>query len=191
MNSLKERQWQLGEATIIETARELLVQKGYAETSMDDIAAHLGTGEATLYLHFKSKEELALRIISHEINSSAAVLHLFDPTLHVAQRFQLLLRNGIQRRINLGEARIERLPKEIFSHPDFVAAQQRAALASMNLIEEGKKQGDIRQDIPTLIIPHYIKAIFSADYTRLLETEGITLEIFTDHIESSVEHYEE
>lgn len=49
---------ELRRAQIIESARRLFAQKGYAATRTREIAAEAGVNEAMLYRHFPSKEEL-------------------------------------------------------------------------------------------------------------------------------------
>ena len=43
---------------IIEAALHVFAQKGYHETTMEDVADRLGVSEGTIYLYFKSKREL-------------------------------------------------------------------------------------------------------------------------------------
>src|ERR1700746_2932734 len=43
---------------IIEVARQVFFEEGYAAASMSTIAARLGGSKGTLYNYFKSKEEL-------------------------------------------------------------------------------------------------------------------------------------
>jgi AcrR family transcriptional regulator len=43
---------------IISSATELFSSKGYAETSIDDIASHARMSKETFYAHFRNKEEL-------------------------------------------------------------------------------------------------------------------------------------
>lgn len=43
---------------VLETALELFAERGYAATSIRDLAVHLGITKAALYYHFASKEEL-------------------------------------------------------------------------------------------------------------------------------------
>jgi Bacterial regulatory proteins, tetR family len=45
-------------ARILEVAQELFTERGYAGTSIADIAGELGTSKAALYYHFKSKEQI-------------------------------------------------------------------------------------------------------------------------------------
>lgn len=44
---------------ILNAARAVFLEKGYAETRMSEIAAHAGVAVGTLYLYFESKESIA------------------------------------------------------------------------------------------------------------------------------------
>lgn len=46
------------EHRIIEAAKELFMDKGYAETSMSDIAAHVGINRPTLHYYFRTKDRM-------------------------------------------------------------------------------------------------------------------------------------
>ena len=46
------------------TASELFLQKGYGNTSMNDIAVHLNIKKASLYHHIKSRSQLVLDIVN-------------------------------------------------------------------------------------------------------------------------------
>src|SRR5205807_2789923 len=68
--SLKERQRQEREALILQVAEEVLVEKGYHETSMDEIAARVGIAKGTVYLHFPSKEDLVVAVFARDMQKS-------------------------------------------------------------------------------------------------------------------------
>lgn len=53
---------------LIEAARVLFIRKGYARTTMTDIAREAKKGRRTLYMHFPSKEVLLRRVIETELN---------------------------------------------------------------------------------------------------------------------------
>jgi AcrR family transcriptional regulator len=61
--SLKERQRQEREQLILQAAEELLLECGYHDTSIDDVATRVGISKGTVYLHFASKEDLILALI--------------------------------------------------------------------------------------------------------------------------------
>lgn len=59
---LKERQREEREQLILQAAEELFLERGYYETSIDEIAARVGIAKGTVYLHFPSKEDLAIAL---------------------------------------------------------------------------------------------------------------------------------
>jgi len=50
---------------IIEAGDELFARYGYERTSMDDIASHLNIGKGSIYLEFRTKEEILLAILNN------------------------------------------------------------------------------------------------------------------------------
>jgi AcrR family transcriptional regulator len=66
---LKEKQRQERENLILQVAEEVLLEKGYHETSMDEIAARVGIAKGTLYLHFARKEDLVFALLERELHT--------------------------------------------------------------------------------------------------------------------------
>ncbi|WP_052707741.1 TetR/AcrR family transcriptional regulator [Streptomyces rubellomurinus] len=50
-------------ARIIEVSLELFSERGYEQTSLREIADHLGVTKAALYYHFKTKDDIVLGIV--------------------------------------------------------------------------------------------------------------------------------
>ena len=50
--------------TIIAAAHRLLARHGYGKTTIDDLAREAGIGKGSVYLHFTSKEDVALAAIN-------------------------------------------------------------------------------------------------------------------------------
>jgi TetR/AcrR family fatty acid metabolism transcriptional regulator len=67
--SLKEKQRQERESLILQVAEEVLLEKGYTETSIDEIAARVGIAKGTVYLHFPSKEDLVVTIFARNMQT--------------------------------------------------------------------------------------------------------------------------
>lgn len=67
--SLKEKQRRERENLILQAAEEVLLEKGYHETSMDEIAARVGIAKGTLYLHFARKEDLVFALLERELRT--------------------------------------------------------------------------------------------------------------------------
>jgi AcrR family transcriptional regulator len=55
---------------ILQAAIDSFSQTGYDRTKMEDIAKRLGLSKGTLYLYFKSKEDLFVAICEHNIQQS-------------------------------------------------------------------------------------------------------------------------
>jgi AcrR family transcriptional regulator len=55
---------------IIQAAIESFSQTGFDRTKMEDIAKRLGLSKGTIYLYFKSKEDLFVAICEHNIHKS-------------------------------------------------------------------------------------------------------------------------
>src|SRR5215831_14435025 len=72
--SLKERQRQEREQLILQAADELLLERGYHDTSIDDIAARVGISKGTVYLHFDSKEDLVFALVERGMRQLQATL---------------------------------------------------------------------------------------------------------------------
>ncbi|MFF2296096.1 TetR/AcrR family transcriptional regulator [Arthrobacter sp. NPDC058127] len=58
MSSLREAQKQLTRDMIVERALELFTEKGYAATTIDEIAAAAGTTRVTFYAYYPSRSDL-------------------------------------------------------------------------------------------------------------------------------------
>ena len=59
---------------ILDAAERLLARLGYQKTTMDDLAREAGIGKRTIYVHFPSKEEVALSTIDRIVERLKARL---------------------------------------------------------------------------------------------------------------------
>jgi AcrR family transcriptional regulator len=64
---------------ILDVALELFVRKGYAETSLREIATELGFSKAALYYHFESKQDILLALHMRLHGLSDHLLPLLRP----------------------------------------------------------------------------------------------------------------
>ena len=92
--SLRERQRQERAALILQVAEEVLTEKGYHETSMDEIAARVGIAKGTVYLHFPSKEDLVFALFQRELEAFLEVVEQISalPTTARARLENILYR---------------------------------------------------------------------------------------------------
>src|SRR5271157_369507 len=94
--SLKEKQHALREDTIRESAMRLLAENGYSAMTMDDVANDVGISKATLYQHFKSKEELVVDVVLNNIIQVVVRIEAMDPALPAVVRLREVVRMIIE-----------------------------------------------------------------------------------------------
>ena len=175
--SLKEKQRGEREALILQVAEEVLMEKGYYETSIDEIATRVGIAKGTVYLHFPSKEDLVIAIferdmqqllqyidtaMSSDLTSRGKMEAIFD-LMHggiISKRMQLLysISNGAGLRHLLVEKK--GCLREIWD-------QLSARLNS--LLEEGKAAGEFDSSLPTMVmLSAYYSLLSPKNYDRLM-----------------------
>ncbi len=57
---------------LLDAALDLFVERGFAATRSEDVAARAGVSKGTLYLYYPSKEELLKAVISHNVVNQIA-----------------------------------------------------------------------------------------------------------------------
>ncbi len=74
---------QKNRAAILDSAIELFLEKGYDQTSLDEISRRAGVSSATLYKHFPTKAELFGGIMSRLWENEAGTENLFPDAENV------------------------------------------------------------------------------------------------------------
>lgn len=92
MAGLREAQKQMTRKLLLDSALELFRTKGYAVTTVDDIAAAAGTTRVTFYAYFPSRSDL-MRALIGELNEK---LERIDSPVHgsTARRLVEVVRDG-------------------------------------------------------------------------------------------------
>ena len=67
-----ERRKEARPAELLAAALDLFVEKGYAGTRLEDVAARAGVSKGTLYLYFENKEELFKAVVRENIVTQLA-----------------------------------------------------------------------------------------------------------------------
>ncbi len=158
--SLRERQRQERERLILRAAADLFIERGYHDTSMDDIAARVGIAKGTVYLHFASKEDLALALIEQGARTFAQRL---DAILASDGTPRAKLEMIFERAYGAMADELSQAFNGIFHSPEVMARlhEKRETLASLwegptarltELLEEGKAAGEFDPEMPTPIM---------------------------------------
>ncbi len=152
---------------IVEVTMDLVAKNGVQSTTTSRIAAAAGISEATLYRHFASRTDMLLAAMD-------LVYERVFKVIHTGENESALER---LRAIGRYHAGIIADDTEGFVYPlfEFVAAppesglreplgeRQRAAIDSLSaILEEGKEQGLVRQDVDSAQIAWEMVAMYWA-----------------------------
>jgi len=190
-HSLKERQRQERENLILQVAEEVFMEKGYQETSIDEIAAQVGIAKGTVYLHFPSKEDLVMAIFQRDMQ-------------HIVQAVDALLSSELTARAKLESvqqfmfggmfSKHFQLLYAIFNNPGTrrLFAEKECVLRDLwgqlgdrvtTLLDEGKVAGEFAADIPTPVLRSaFFNLLSPKGYERLLVEEKMPPEELAKHV---------
>ncbi len=174
---LKEKQRQERESLILKAAEEVLLEKGYHEMSMDEIASRVGIAKGTVYLHFPSKEDLLVAI-------SERVMKQFLQCVEEAVASETTTQAKMQAILNIMfTGFFSKNAQLLFSIKN--NADLRRFFAEKNncmrdlwydftrrmsvLIEEGKAAGEFDASVPTeAMLSAFLSLISPKSYERLM-----------------------
>ena len=151
---------------ITAAALELFVEKGFANTRLEDVAARAGVSKGTLYLYFANKEELFKAVVREAL---VARLVEFQSQIGKFQGssvdlLRLVFKNWWER---IGSTRISGIPKLILSearnfpeiarfYVEEVVRPGRETLAAV--IHRGIARGEFRADVDVEAAVHLLAA---------------------------------
>ena len=87
----KQREKEQMRQLILNTAREIFLEKGYYQTSLRNIADKIEYSPGTIYLYFKEKDEIFYELHNEAV---AKLFALFEPLFHVEDPFERLKAMG-------------------------------------------------------------------------------------------------
>ncbi len=190
--SLKERQRQEREQLILRAAEELLIEKGYHETSIDDIAARVGISKGTVYLHFQSKEELIFALFERNIRlfKQAMETHLAAGNTPRATLESLLtyVYSGLNGKhfqmlraivLQSPELRSRFAERQGAHHEGWGELTERVGA----VLEAGKRSGEFDLSMPTsVMVALYTSLLNPMIYARLVEDDQMKPTEMVEHV---------
>lgn len=172
----RARQWAVREEAILAATAELIAKVGYDNMSTDDVATRVGISKRTLYAHFPSKEELAVRVVTSGMEKVLRALDEVDPSLPAIERLANALRIAVRHRLSVwgwGDP----LPRTTLQrHEEYIRLRQQAGSRVGAWLDEGKRQGSIVRDVPTPLLARLLLQWFSTDLSGIVRTSGLPAE---------------
>lgn len=132
---------------ILDATDRLLTRSGYKKMTIDDLASEVGIGKGSVYLHFSSKEEIALSHIDRIIERLKVSLQaIAEKTSSPAERLREMLLERVLSRFDIVQHYSKSLNELLVSlRPKFLKRRKRYFEEEAQLfgavILEGQKSG--------------------------------------------------
>jgi len=149
---------------LLDAALDLFVERGFAATRSEDVAARAGVSKGTLYLYYPSKEDLLKEAIRHnvvnQIAEGADIVQQFDGSS--AELLATMLRLWWER---IGETRasgvIKLMTSEVRNFPELAQFYVDEVINPSNelvahILQRGIDRGEFR---PGLDVPEVVHAL--------------------------------
>ena len=138
---------------ILDTATRLFLQKGYDETTLQDIIDATKLSKGAIYHHFASKEAILIAVVDRIGNFNSAVLaEVRDKKgLTGAEKLRELFRTSMTLSF---QGKILHMLPFLIENPKFMALQMQSILGEaapdyiLPILKEGIADGSIRADYP-------------------------------------------
>ena len=174
--SMKDRQRELREKTILEAARELLSKKGFAAMTLDDVISEVGISKPTFYQHFTSKEQLAISVLIGEINDTCKRLKEYDAALPPDQALKAMIDWAIDQQF--GSCSYYDLTNMVplCAHQKIRGAECQLTNTLAELIDRAQKEGSIKTTSPPLLVAQFLNSILKDSvYQEEIKQKRLTL----------------
>lgn len=130
---------------IVNVAADLFREKGFAATSLEDIASEVGMYKGSLYHYIDSKEDLLLAVVSEPADQiRAQVRELADLDLPPAEKIRRITRSHVrvlEDNFSCASVYLEEFAGRNRSE-EWGARDREYLTAITDIIEEGKRRGD-------------------------------------------------
>jgi len=146
---------------LLDAALDLFVERGFAATRSEDVAARAGVSKGTLYLYYPSKEELLKEVIRHnvinQIAEGAQIIRDFEGT--TPELLAMVLRLWWER---IGETRasgiVKLMTSEVRNFPEIAQFYVDEVVTPSNqmleqVIQRGIDRGEFR-DVNVVEVVH-------------------------------------
>ena len=160
-NNLDSKPLPPGRIKIVRALKSLLVENDFSAITTAEIAKNAGVTEALIYKYFKDKRDLLHQVLSEYLEQYRSQMGLDLKGIKGAFN---KLRKLIWSHINVyatNRVFAKILLIEVRNYPDYYKSETYLRVKEysnivLNIIEEGIRDGEIRNDVPARLIRHSI-----------------------------------
>lgn len=182
MPKSQERCQEIREETrsrILKDSMLYFARNGFAGTRISDLAKQIGIGQGTLYLYFKSKEELFQEIFtltnnSKDIAELKMLLHLPVPA---GKKIQKLSDNVMHRltQDDIYAAKVALNTQMMLEQKNFTSTetiyQSEIYRITEKIIRQGQKEGSVVEGLPLKLADYYWGVVYLYALRKLFTTK--------------------
>lgn len=154
-------------------------RNGFAGTKISDLAKYIGIGQGTLYVYFKSKEELFNEIFvlinnSKDINDLKKLMYLPIPSKKKIQKLskdvmtKLIQDETYAAKVALNTQMM--FEKKCFSSTDSTYQSELYRITE-KIIQKGQKEGSVVSGVPIKLTDYYWGVVYLYALKKLFTTE--------------------
>lgn len=164
---------------IVRQARAHFFSHGYAQCTMDELAAELGMSKKTLYVHFTSKEALVRAVIEdlgREVRTSADAL-IANRQLNFAEKLRGFAEGMAERMTRMNPLLLRDLQRFAPEVYQLVAKMREENIPYVfgRFIEEGQLAGLVRTDLRTdFAVTFFLQAMHGLLTPATMDRLGMT-----------------
>lgn len=178
--SLKERQREERERLIIQAAVDLLLEKGYHEMSMDEIAARVGISKGTVYLHFPSKEDLVFALLQEDRQGFQRTVEEIlattaSPEAKLISMLEYVYSDKLSKSFQVFAAVFqnpELRSRLIEKKDEFIKSWSGISQRITDVLEEGKAHGEFDPTMPTAVMLNIFVSLLTPRNYDLMTGQG-------------------
>jgi len=161
---------------ILDAAMAMLLEKGFARTTMSDVAKTAGIGRGTVYWHFPSKDELFLALVRRETDVIETMLApMLATPMPAVEKLGLIISGTFAMYAEMPslfkailsilagcgeelEQKLEAIMADVYrTYNDLVAG----------LLDEGKAQGTVRPELDSPVVAASIIVLLDALFLQV------------------------
>jgi AcrR family transcriptional regulator len=161
MSGIREKQLEKRKQETLSVAMRLLLERGYANLNMDELAQEVGISKPTLYQYFESKEALvaqALERMYAKMQDQLAGQEGRSPLEQIEHFLRVVLKARSEQRDLFGPGDPEMLRSLIRGNPNIRQHLQATRNRLAELVRQGQAQGQIDAALPAWVV---VGAVFS------------------------------
>ena len=161
MTAIREKQLQKRKQETLDVALRLLMERGYSNFNMDDLADEAGISKPTLYQYFNSKDELvsqAMVRVYEKMEELLASLADKSPLARLEHFLRTTLKTRAEKHSLVAPADIEMMRSIIHQYPPMVEHVRVIKAKLEHIVREAQEQGEIDPSLPAWVV---VNTLFS------------------------------